>query len=81
VHLAFEPRLHRADLGDGDRLQLGVGYLVELLAAGDAGFQYLGVVELGIYNLAAGWELNLPSHDHRHRRLLLAHLYKPWATA
>src|ERR1035437_4456170 len=83
VHLAFEARFHRAYFGDGNRLQFGDGDLVELLAAGDAGFQHLGIVELCIHTLAAGWDLNPPRHDHRHRRRLLgnASQTRPWPKA
>ena len=38
-HLAAEAGLDRADLGDDARDELGVGGLVQLLAAGDAGLQ------------------------------------------
>ena len=47
MHLAFEARLHRPDLVGGDRLESRCRtVLFELLAAGDAGLEHLGVVEL-----------------------------------
>src|SRR5262249_36851113 len=67
-HLALPARLDRADLDGGNRLKLVIGNLVELLAAGDAALEHLGVVELGPYHLAAGGELDLPTHGHGHRR-------------
>src|SRR6185312_7210232 len=68
VHAAFEARLHRADLGGGDRLEFGVGGFVEFLAARDAGLEHLGIVELGVDDLAARRQLDLARHDHRHCR-------------
>src|SRR6185437_3261560 len=38
MNLAFETRLHGTYFGDSDRLQFGIGNLIELLAAGNAGF-------------------------------------------
>src|SRR5262245_2748700 len=67
-HLALPARLDRTDLDGGDGLELVVGNLVELLAAGNAALEHLRVVELGPYHLAAGGELDLPTHGHGHRR-------------
>src|SRR5262245_35815063 len=67
-HLALPARLDRTDLDGGDGLELVVGNLVELLAARDAALEHLGVVELGPNHLAAGGELDLPTHGHGHRR-------------
>src|SRR5262249_24857036 len=44
-HLAFPARLDRPDLDGGDGLKLVVGNLVELLAAGNAALEHLGIVE------------------------------------
>src|SRR5262245_13322255 len=68
AHLALPARLDRPDLDGGDSLELVVGNLVELLAAGDAALEHLRVIELGPYHLAAGSELDLPIHGHGHRR-------------
>src|SRR5215467_264813 len=67
--LAFPARLDRTDLDRGHGLKLAVGNLVELLAAGDAALEHLGVVELRPHHLATGGKLDLPVHGHRHRRI------------
>src|SRR5262249_13726374 len=66
-HLAFPTRLDRPDLDGGDRLELMLGDLLELLAAGDAALEYLGIVELRPDHFALGGQLHLPIHGHRHR--------------
>src|SRR5712675_2192290 len=66
MHLTFPLRLDGPDLGDRNRLEFGVGGLVELLATGDAGLQHLGVIELGPDRLARRIELNLSVHRHGH---------------
>ena len=45
VDLALEARAHRPDLDLDRRLQLGVGELLQALAAGDGNFERLGIVE------------------------------------
>src|SRR6516225_4709395 len=65
--LALPARLDRADFDRGDGLEFVIRDLFELLAAGDAAFEHLGVVELGPDHLAVGGELDLPIHRHRHR--------------
>jgi hypothetical protein len=66
-HLAFPARLDRSHFDRGDGLEFAVGNLVELLAAGDAALEYLGIIELGPDHVAAGSELDLPIHRHGHR--------------
>src|SRR5262245_36143844 len=67
ANLALPARLDRSDFDGGDGLEFVIGDLFELLAAGDAAFEDLGVVELGPDHLAVGSELDLPIHRHRHR--------------
>src|SRR6266487_4025138 len=65
--LALPARLDGPDFDGGDGLEFVIRDLVKLLAAGDAAFEHLGVVELGPDHLAVGSELDLPIHRHRHR--------------
>src|SRR5262249_25552282 len=65
--LALPACLDRSNFDGGDGLEFVIRDLVELLAAGDAALEHLGVVELGPDHFAAGRELDLPIHRHRHR--------------
>ena len=60
LDLALPARLDGPDLDGGDGLELVVGNHVELLAAGDAALQHLGIIELLPHHLALGGKLDRP---------------------
>src|SRR5262249_50378763 len=64
--LALPARLDRPHFDRGDGLEFAVGNLVELLAAGNAALEHLGIIELCPDHVAAGSELDLPIHRHGH---------------
>src|SRR5580704_7926507 len=64
-HLAGEGRLDRPDPGDDLGGELGVGDLLDGLAAGDAELQGLEVVEPLPHRLARGGDAALAMHFHR----------------
>src|ERR1700720_1890449 len=72
ANFAFEARLHRADLVGRDRLELGVGKLLQRLTPGDARLERVRVVELRPYQLAGCGKLNLAVHHHGHGTLSFA---------
>src|SRR5262245_1814769 len=65
--LALPACLDRSHFDGGDGLEFVIRDLVELLAAGDTALEHLGIIELCPDDLAAGSELHLPIHRHRHR--------------
>ena len=67
THLTLPARLDRSHFDRGDGLEFAVGNPVELLAAGDAALEHLGIIELCLDHVAAGSELDLPIHCHGHR--------------
>src|SRR4051812_3634673 len=64
--LALEARRHRTDLHFRRRAKAAIVGLLQLLAAGDAGLQHLGIVELGPHGLARRRKLDFAVHRHGH---------------
>src|SRR5207302_10859434 len=64
--LALEARRHRADLHFRHRAKTAVVGLLQVLAAGDAGLQHLGIIELGPHGLARRRKLDFAVHCHGH---------------
>src|SRR5258705_1600563 len=64
--LALEARRHRPDLHFGGRAKAVLVGFLQLLAAGDAGLQHVGIIELVPYGLARRRKLDFAVHCHGH---------------